>query len=795
MEPLRPDQAGPQTSTNAPASTWRVVALGLLGYAYALGVFLVLLAAGLGAFLLLPSLAMALWVTVPLAIVAAGVLTALWVRSPGPAGRRVTEPEAPELFECLRQLRRELRAPRIHEVWVDGGFNAAVAQFPRLGIVGPHRNVLLLGLPLMLGLQESELRAVLAHELGHISRRHGRAGVWVYRLRITWERLGLQMEAVGTWSALLVRPFVRWYVPRFERASLALARRHEHEADHAAARAVGAETAASALVRTEIGNALLVERFWPELWKRADTEPDPPPLIDLMGHALQESGAHPDAERWRTAALDADWAGRSAHPPLRARLAALGLEPEKVRPRPNRVTASAAESLLGADQLRSLSGTLDALWQEEAGPTWREHYDGARACESRLDDLEARGDWRSLPLDELQEYAGLVSRLHGLEAARPAWERVLTVEPESGEALLALGELAAERDDPNAEELLEQAARREPLYAPHALATLAESLARQGRRVDAAACRHRAAEAQALVEQAHFERSRLTPADDVVEHGLPPEAVLEIAAILDRNDVARAYLARKAPETLADHYPVYVVGYVRRGHALRLERKRAKGELEAELFEQLERVVPGPFWLVDLTEDSSRLHRRLRGLQGACVVRSGSSARPLARAAPVLVGILIVGGIVTRFVDGGDPSPPPPAQLAQQAARDAVYRWASSAEQTCSVQRTHAHLRLEDVERERGDLDFAETWAVLRPFEQELVTSLRTLPRIDDGEYAVGLLARDLKRLDRIADDYGAGRTRTAAARFRRLERDDSTEQAFAALGVHECALSSTLAR
>jgi hypothetical protein len=789
MEPLRPDQA------DRHASTVRVIALALLGYAYALGVFVGLLAVGLGAFLLLPSIAVALWVTVPLAIVAAGVLAATWVRSPGPAGKRVTEPEAPELFACLSELRRELRAPRIHEVWVDGGFNASVAQFPRLGIVGPQRNVLLLGLPLMLGLQASELRAVLAHELGHISRRHGRVGAWVYRLRITWERLSLRLEAVGTWSALLVRPFVRWYVPRFERASLALARRHEHEADHAAARAVGAETAASALVRTEIGNALLLERFWPELWKRADTESDPPQLIDLMGHALQESGAHPDAERWRAAALDADWAAGSAHPPLRARLAALGLEPEQVRPRPSRVTAPAAEVLLGVEQLDSLSEALDALWQEEAGPAWREQYEDARTADARLRELEANGDWRSLQLQELQEYAGLASRLHGLEAARPAWERVLALEPGSDEALLALGQLAAERDDQNAEELLEQAARREPLYAPHALATLAESLARQGRRREAAACRQRAAEAQVLVEQAHAERSRLTPSDEVVEHGLPPEAVREIAAVLDRDDIARAYLARKSPETLADRYPVYIVGYVRRGRALRYERKRAKGQLEAELFEQLEGVAPGPFWLVDLTEDSSRLHRRLRGIPGACIVRSGSSARPLARAAPVLVGILIVGGIVTRFVDGGDRPPPPPVQLAKQAARDAVYRWASLAEQTCSVQRTHAHLRLEDVERDQGDLDFAATWAVLRPFEQELVESLRTLPRIDDGDHAVQLLARDLRRLDRIADDFAAGRTKAAMARLRRLERDDSTEQAFAALGVHVCFRSSTLAR
>ncbi len=782
----------------APGSPLKVVALGLLGYVYAIAVFLGLLAVGIGAILLLPSPGVALWVTIPLALVAVGVFRAVWVRSPEPAGIRLEEHVAPELFECLRGLRRELRAPRIHEVWVDGGFNAAVAQYPRLGIVGPYRNILLVGLPLMLALTESELRAVLAHELGHVSRRHGRLGAWVYRLRVTWERLSLHMEAVGTWSALLVRPFVRWYVPRFEQASLALARAHEHEADRATVLAVGSETAASTLARIEIGNALLAERFWPELWRRADREPEPPPLIDLMARALRDAGADPDADRWLTAALDVAPTGGSTHPPLRARLAMLGVDPEHARPRPARVTMPAAETLLGAEREDALIGLLDSLWREEAGPTWREHHESARAAEAKLADLEAHGDWYSLPLEELQIYAGLVSRFRGLEDARPAWERVLALAPESerGQALLALGELAAERDDPSAEELLEQAASLEPLYAPHALATLAESLARMGRRAEAAACRRRAAETQALVEHAHAERSRLTPADEVVEHGLPSEAVREIAAVLDRNDIARAYLARKAPEALADHYPVYVVGYVRRGRALRLEGRGARGEIEAELFEQLEQVMPGPFWLVDLTEDSSRLHRRLRGLPEACIVRRGYTARPLARVAPVLAGILLVVALVARFVEDDKPATPlAPTQSAAVAAQDALDRWASRAGQACSVQRTHAHLRLEDVERDQGDLDFAATWAVLRPFEQELVESLRTLPRIDHGEYAVGLLARDLKRLDRIADVYEAGRTKAAAARFRRLERDESTEQAFAALGVNECALSSTVAR
>jgi hypothetical protein len=459
------------------------------------------------------------------------------------------------------------------------------------------------------------------------------------------------------------------------------------------------------------------------------------------------------------------------------------------------VTTSAADVLLGEERLAALTAELDARWQEDAGELWREQYEEARAGEARLADLEARGAWQALPAEDLREYAGLVSRLHGLASARDVWERVLELEPENGEALLALGELAAERGDPGAQELLERAAELEPLYAPHALTTLARLLAREGRRSEAAACRRRAAEAMVLVEQAHIERSRLTPADDVTEHGLPAETVERIAAIFDRKDVARAYLVRKAPETLTDHYPVYVVGYVRRGGALRYERRGAKGELETELFDALQEVMPGQFWLVDLTEDPSRLHKRLRTLPDACIARRGSSARPLARAAPVLVGLLLIGGIVTRFADDEPAGPPVATVSLAEAVANATHRWAAGAEDACSVLRTHAGLRLEDVLVRRGELDFAEQWEVLRPFEHELAAGLRALPHASHFEDVARLFERDLERLDRIAADYAAGRRKAAEARLERYERDETTEQAFAAFGVHACAPTAPVAR
>jgi len=54
-----------------------------------------------------------------------------------------------------------------------------VVQSPREGIVGWPRNYLLIGLPLMKTLSVDQFEAVLAHELGHVARGHGKVSNWI----------------------------------------------------------------------------------------------------------------------------------------------------------------------------------------------------------------------------------------------------------------------------------------------------------------------------------------------------------------------------------------------------------------------------------------------------------------------------------------------------------------------------------------------------------------------------------------------------------------------------------------
>src|SRR5678816_2321543 len=78
-----------------------------------------------------------------LAVLLAGggsVLRVLLVRLEPPEGRVISRREAPQLYELLDELRRELRSAPFHQVLAGPMCNAAVVQVPRLGVLGWPRN-------------------------------------------------------------------------------------------------------------------------------------------------------------------------------------------------------------------------------------------------------------------------------------------------------------------------------------------------------------------------------------------------------------------------------------------------------------------------------------------------------------------------------------------------------------------------------------------------------------------------------------------------------------------------------
>jgi hypothetical protein len=348
----------------------QVFGLAILGYAFLALVIAVLVTVIVVAVLAIrhaPVLAIKLIVIVGAFLLV--VVRALWVRLEPPDGRTLVRGDAPDLFKVLDGLREKLQTPSIHTVLVTSEFNAAVAQIPRLGLFGWHRNYLLLGLPLMQVLTREQFTAVLAHELGHLSHGHARSSNWIYRLRLTWLRLNEALTQRAPPGSQVINWFYHWYVPYFFAFSFPLARANEFEADEAAARLTSPQVAAQALTNVNVVGSFLSERYWPEIFKAAvDSAPQTAfaPFSKLGAVALAGI-TEADRKSWMVSALQEIASVEDSHPSLQERLHAMGGTAEVVVPAPGE-----AADLLLRPALTRLLGEFDQQWCERLAQ-WREH--------------------------------------------------------------------------------------------------------------------------------------------------------------------------------------------------------------------------------------------------------------------------------------------------------------------------------------------------------------------------------------------------------------------------------------
>ncbi|MCJ1677794.1 M48 family metallopeptidase [Streptomyces sp. APSN-46.1] len=195
-------------------------------------------------------------------------------------GIPVTEGQEPALWQAVREVAEQVGTRAPDEIVLIDEVNAAVGEDARLLGLLPGTRRLYLGLPLMTGLDEMQLRAVLAHEMGHyanldtrltpliargraqlirtVAHFHERADKKIAKERAKQEKKAEKRLAQGKKAkeidtdgegamyramAAVYTAYGKFYL----RASLSGARRQELAADLAAVRIAGRDATASAL--------------------------------------------------------------------------------------------------------------------------------------------------------------------------------------------------------------------------------------------------------------------------------------------------------------------------------------------------------------------------------------------------------------------------------------------------------------------------------------------------------------------------------------------------------------------
>jgi len=290
----------------------------------------------------------------------------VWLVRPGRRddSNPIPPEEMPELYAAVDRLKNEIDVDGRLQIQLSDEAEASAREV--LGVFGliGNRRLMTLGIPLLAILRKDEARAVISHELGHFSRRHGRFGHSLYWVHLGWLAHVEHINEESTVIDRLGASFAHIFVPIFSRRAMVWSRRCEYEADEDAARAAGAKSIVSALTR------LLLFDDWRERelprrlleWQRTEREP-PSNYLDRMVDAfILAIPSLVDDFIAREARRGSDW--RDTHPPLAERAAAL-----KIAIALTDQGELTGASLLGA-HWPSVVADYNSRWQQAHATEW-----------------------------------------------------------------------------------------------------------------------------------------------------------------------------------------------------------------------------------------------------------------------------------------------------------------------------------------------------------------------------------------------------------------------------------------
>ncbi|MEU1602581.1 M48 family metallopeptidase [Micromonospora matsumotoense] len=158
-----------------------------------------------------------------------------------PAGILLSPEQAPELWRIVRDLATRMSTREPDDIRLTAGANAAVTEEARLLGLLPGRRTVILGLPLLPAYTVDQVRAVLAHEMGHFSGRHTRSVRTAHRARM------MIVETVRHTTDGVLRAVLSGCARLFVAVMQGISRQMEYEADRYAVAVSGRDAMVTAL--------------------------------------------------------------------------------------------------------------------------------------------------------------------------------------------------------------------------------------------------------------------------------------------------------------------------------------------------------------------------------------------------------------------------------------------------------------------------------------------------------------------------------------------------------------------
>ena len=406
----------------------------------------------------------------------AGTLLLGRARFERPEGERLEPARAPALHALVESVRQELQAGQVTEIRITGEFDVRLLRTPVSGFPIGMRHTLQIGMPVLQCLDETQLRAWVASQLGELSQQRMQLASWIAQLRQLWIQYRNHF-CRGSWlSRLLVGRFFDRYTALFHRFTAPLMHSQQLVRDRHALRLLGYEATAEWMSMQTVIDRFLEQDYWPSVHHIADKAPEPTinPYRNL-GVLLPRRLEANEARRWLREAWTRGRADASM-PGLKQRLQAIAAGEAEF---PGLPETSAAESLL-EDELPGLLERVDSAWQQRERHTWQLRHQKSRAERERLQALGSEISSGGLQGRKAMEYAALMKRHGSTEEAHAAYERILVDNPDDAQIVFGAGKYFIGLGEDRGIRLLEQAMEMDKRYIVPACRLISEFRNRGG---------------------------------------------------------------------------------------------------------------------------------------------------------------------------------------------------------------------------------------------------------------------------------------------------------------------------
>jgi Zn-dependent protease with chaperone function len=255
-----------------------------------------------------------------------GLCRGMWIKFDPSETIQLDPEQMRPIVEIVDELCAQLGAPKIDRVSVSFDCNAAARQRPKFGPFGPFRNEVTLGLPLLAVFTLEEVRAIIAHEIGHIHRGHVRFAIRVGQISHAWQKALEEIDKNRISAKSLVWVF-NWYAPKLRGAQHVLSRISEREANKAEASVAGVavhvQVCVTLAIYTRVSKDVLTDMYQ-DSYSQSEMPLD---LLVKMCEALGRPRTEESMTELVQQELSLPYNPFSTHPPMSQIVRELGVDP------------------------------------------------------------------------------------------------------------------------------------------------------------------------------------------------------------------------------------------------------------------------------------------------------------------------------------------------------------------------------------------------------------------------------------------------------------------------------------